>query len=212
MSTSSSSRTPASKKARYDDSVNDIPHDVNNDNTVSTQTHVESSTTQTQAFPGIFHPSLEPSLSALKASYSTSKPFPHGRISKLLHPSSADKVLDELKNNLKATFKESDLFKFYQTKDLSSLRTNLSRDGGGSDDDDGQALPELSNLQRALHSPRWLSFVESCCSLPPGTLTGSVDMAVNVHNRGCHLLCHDDVIGTRKVSYIIYFTSSSDDP
>ena len=44
MSTSSSSRTPASKKARYDDSVNDIPHDINNNNNVNTQTHVESST------------------------------------------------------------------------------------------------------------------------------------------------------------------------
>lgn len=31
-------------------------------------------------------------------------------------------------------------------------------------------------------------------------------MAVNVYTPGCHLLCHDDVIGTRRVSYILYLT------
>ena len=28
---------------------------------------------------------------------------------------------------------------------------------------------------------------------------------------GCHLLCHDDVIGTRRVSYIIYLTDPDDE-
>ena len=36
-----------------------------------------------------------------------------------------------------------------------------------------------------------------------------VDCAANCHAKGCHLLCHDDVIGTRKVSYIIYLTDPS---
>ena len=31
-------------------------------------------------------------------------------------------------------------------------------------------------------------------------------MAVNVYTPGCHLLCHDDVIGSRRVSYILYLT------
>ena len=35
-----------------------------------------------------------------------------------------------------------------------------------------------------------------------------VDCAANCHAKGCHLLCHDDVIGTRKVSYIIYLTDA----
>jgi hypothetical protein len=30
------------------------------------------------------------------------------------------------------------------------------------------------------------------------------DMAVNVYTPGCHLLCHDDVIGSRRVSWILY--------
>ena len=31
-------------------------------------------------------------------------------------------------------------------------------------------------------------------------------MAINIYTPGCHLLCHDDVIGTRRVSYILYLT------
>ncbi|KAL5338885.1 Oxoglutarate and iron-dependent oxygenase degradation C-term-domain-containing protein [Aspergillus crustosus] len=31
-------------------------------------------------------------------------------------------------------------------------------------------------------------------------------MAINIYNEGCHLLCHDDVIGSRRLSYILYLT------
>ena len=31
-------------------------------------------------------------------------------------------------------------------------------------------------------------------------------MAINVYTPRCHLLCHDDVIGSRRVSYILYLT------
>lgn len=38
-----------------------------------------------------------------------------------------------------------------------------------------------------------------------GELSGTkTDMAINVYTPGCHLLCHDDVIGSRRVSYILY--------
>lgn len=33
-----------------------------------------------------------------------------------------------------------------------------------------------------------------------------VDCSCNVYSKGGHLLCHDDVIGTRCVSYILYLT------
>ena len=40
-----------------------------------------------------------------------------------------------------------------------------------------------------------------------GPLSGAkTDMAINVYTPGCHLLCHDDVIGSRRVSYILYLT------
>jgi len=35
-------------------------------------------------------------------------------------------------------------------------------------------------------------------------LSDKTDCAVNIHAQGGHLLCHDDVIGDRAVSYIIY--------
>ena len=61
-------------------------------------------------------------------------------------------------------------------------------------------------LKDAIYSQQYRSFIERITNLPPNTLTNEVDCAANCHSRGCHLLCHDDVIGTRKVSYIIYLT------
>jgi len=38
-----------------------------------------------------------------------------------------------------------------------------------------------------------------------GPISGSKqDMSVNTYTKGCYLLNHDDVIGTRRVSYILY--------
>ena len=49
---------------------------------------------------------------------------------------------------------------------------------------------------------KYISEVTNC-----GPLSGEkTDMAINVYTKGCHLLCHDDVIGSRRVSYILYLT------
>jgi hypothetical protein len=37
-------------------------------------------------------------------------------------------------------------------------------------------------------------------------------MAINVYTSGCHLLTHDDVIGSRRVSYILYLCGSPREP
>jgi Rps23 Pro-64 3,4-dihydroxylase Tpa1-like proline 4-hydroxylase len=68
------------------------------------------------------------------------------------------------------------------------------------------AMPALMTLRDSLYSSNWRRCIEQMSNLPQGTLTDKVDCAVNCHDKGCHLLCHDDVIGTRKVSYIIYLT------
>lgn len=48
----------------------------------------------------------------------------------------------------------------------------------------------------------YVSHITGC-----GPLSGrKTDMAINVYTPGCYLLCHDDVIGSRKVSYILYLT------
>lgn len=51
-----------------------------------------------------------------------------------------------------------------------------------------------------------------CCGLIAtgcGDLSDQTDCACNVHAAGGHLLCHDDVIGNRRVSYIIYLTGGA---
>ena len=38
-----------------------------------------------------------------------------------------------------------------------------------------------------------------------GKLSGvKTDMSINTYRKGCHLLTHDDVIGSRRVSFILY--------
>ena len=68
-------------------------------------------------------------------------------------------------------------------------------------------MPNLLSLKNAIYSKSYLQIIERLTNLPPNTLTNTtIDCAINCHTKGCHLLCHDDVIGTRKISFIIYLT------
>lgn len=125
-------------------------------------------------------------------------PFAHNTISNICRPGFLEHVLGEVKQNTKVQFKESDLFKVYQSIDLANLQ---------SDDSETQTkFPHLLELKASLYSPQFRRFMENICDLKPDTFTDQVDCAANCHTQGCHLLCHDDVIGTRKVSYILYLT------
>mmetsp|Transcript_25042 Transcript_25042/g.54593 ORF Transcript_25042/g.54593 Transcript_25042/m.54593 type:complete len:640 (+) Transcript_25042:321-2240(+) len=146
---------------------------------------------------GAISPSVLSSAETLQKAYRTAMPYRHGLISNLCADGFLEKVLDEVKNNSKVTFKESDLFRFYQSIDLANLDAGTEL---------AKRMPFLIRLRTALYSSEFRSFVEKAADLQPGTLTDQVDCAANCHTRGCHLLCHDDVIGTRKVSYIIYLT------
>jgi 2OG-Fe(II) oxygenase superfamily len=42
--------------------------------------------------------------------------------------------------------------------------------------------------------------------LPAGMLIDKTDCSSNCYAHGGHLLCHDDVISTRRASYIVYLT------
>lgn len=58
-------------------------------------------------------------------------------------------------------------------------------------------------LRNALYSPSFRNFLRAVTGCGP--LSGvKQDMSVNTYRKGCHLLNHDDVIGTRRVSYILY--------
>lgn len=95
------------------------------------------------------------------------------------------------------TPKETDIYKIHQSGDLANL--------DGLDDEALAKLPSLLALRDAIYSEafrKYVSHITDC-----GPLSGrKTDMAINVYTPGCYLLCHDDVIGSRKVSYILYLT------
>lgn len=93
------------------------------------------------------------------------------------------------------TCKETDIYKIHQSGDLANL--------DGLDDDSLKLLPSLLVLRNALYSEDFRNYISSIAMCGP--LSGlKTDMAINVYTPGCHLLCHDDVIGSRRVSYILY--------
>jgi hypothetical protein len=57
----------------------------------------------------------------LISSYMDNLPYPHGIIRKFCRRGFLENVLDELKNHTKVTFKETDLFRVYQSIDLVSF-------------------------------------------------------------------------------------------
>jgi Rps23 Pro-64 3,4-dihydroxylase Tpa1-like proline 4-hydroxylase len=106
-------------------------------------------------------------------------------------------VRDEIQEHLDFTEKETDIYKIFQSGDLVNL--------DGLDDASLSKLPSLLKLRDALYSARFREYLSAVTG--SGKLSGrKTDMAINIYNEGCHLLCHDDVIGSRRLSYILYLT------
>ncbi|EEA23514.1 putative component of NuA3 histone acetyltransferase complex [Talaromyces marneffei ATCC 18224] len=130
-------------------------------------------------------------------SYAASGPYKHGVISPLIAPDLLRSVRNEIEQNLSFTEKETDIYKIFQSGDLANL--------DGLDDESLSLLPSLLQLRDALYSAKFRAYLSSLTG--SGPLSGKkTDMAINVYTEGCHLLCHDDVIGSRRVSYILYLT------
>ncbi|EJD00945.1 uncharacterized protein FOMMEDRAFT_147631 [Fomitiporia mediterranea MF3/22] len=131
----------------------------------------------------------------LKASYRSSEPFLHAVIDKLFQNDLLSKVKDECVGELSFTEKETDIYKVHQTGDLASLSYLAEQEVA--------LLPNLLKLRDALYSQTFRDFLRKVTGCGP--LSGKKqDMSVNSYKKGCHLLNHDDVIGTRSVSYILY--------
>ncbi|KAL0091040.1 Oxoglutarate and iron-dependent oxygenase degradation C-term-domain-containing protein [Phycomyces blakesleeanus] len=144
-----------------------------------------------------FHQGLLETASSLQTAYAASKPYLHCKIDKLVNEDLLRKVRKEILSNLHFTLKETDIYKVYQTGDLANL--------DGLPADELAKLESLFELRNALYSPEFREFISTVtgCGHLSGTKT---DMSINSYNGGCHLLNHDDVIGTRRVSYILYLT------
>ncbi|KAI0702912.1 Oxoglutarate and iron-dependent oxygenase degradation C-term-domain-containing protein [Cytidiella melzeri] len=131
----------------------------------------------------------------LNQEYAASQPFKYCKVEKLFQDDLLKGVKDECLSELRFTQKETDIYKVNQTGDLASLSYLTESQLG--------LLPNLLILRDALYSPKFRSFLQAVTGCGP--LSGSKqDMSVNTYTKGCHLLNHDDVIGTRRVSYILY--------
>jgi prolyl 3-hydroxylase /prolyl 3,4-dihydroxylase len=136
-------------------------------------------------------------LSSFRTSYEDSTPYPHAVVSSLIEDTLLRDVRNEIKEHIHFTLKETDIYRIHQSGDLANL-SNL-------DAESLQHLPNLVRLRDALYSPDFREWVSEVTGA--GKLSGQkTDMAVNVYTPGSYLLCHDDVIGSRRVSYILYLT------
>ena len=126
----------------------------------------------------------------------TAHRYRHGVIANLISPTLLRSVRSEIQN-LSFTPKETDIYKIHQSGDLANL--------DGLDSSSLKLLPSLLTLRDAMYSSDFREYLSTITG--SGPLSGKkTDMAINVYTPGCHLLCHDDVIGSRRVSYILYLT------
>ncbi|KAI1083322.1 Oxoglutarate and iron-dependent oxygenase degradation C-term-domain-containing protein [Whalleya microplaca] len=129
--------------------------------------------------------------------YAKSAPYKHSVIHELIDDKLLRNVREEIKDNVIFTPKETDIYKIHQSGDLANL--------DGLDDEALSKLPSLLALRDAIYSQSFRDYVAHITECGP--LSGrKTDMAINVYTPGCFLLCHDDVIGSRKISYILYLT------
>ena len=154
--------------------------------------HLISEAVSKQFRPDLFNPST---LDSYKTKYKHPEPYQHGVISDLIQPALLRSVRTEIIDNVSFTPKETDIYKIHQSGDLANL--------DGLDDASLARLPSLAKLRDAMYSRDFRKYLSEVTGA--GKLSGKkTDMAVNVYTPGCHLLCHDDVIGSRRVSYILY--------
>ncbi|CAK4031079.1 Prolyl 3,4-dihydroxylase ofd1 [Lecanosticta acicola] len=130
--------------------------------------------------------------------YAASRPYKHAVVSGLIADDLLRSVRSEIVDNIHFTPKETDIYKIHQSGDLANL--------DGLPASALEKFPSLLKLRDSLYSYEFRQWVSSVSG--SGPLSGTkTDMAVNVYVPGCHLLCHDDVIGSRRVSYILYLTN-----
>ncbi|KAJ5900065.1 Prolyl 3-4-dihydroxylase ofd1 [Penicillium taxi] len=129
--------------------------------------------------------------------HKNSGPYKHAVIRPLIEDSLLRSVRQEIQDQVEFTEKETDIYKIFQSGDLANL--------DGLDDSSLSKLPSLLKLRDAIYSARFREYLSQVAG--SGKLSGlKTDMAINVYTEGCHLLCHDDVIGSRRISYILYLT------
>ncbi|CUS07688.1 unnamed protein product [Tuber aestivum] len=136
-----------------------------------------------------------------RSEYASAEPYKHAVIHGLIDDSLLRKVREEVLKNVEFTPKETDIYRIHQSGDLANL--------DGLPKSALKLLPSLRQLRDSLYSKLFRDYIRGITGCGP--LSGrKTDMAINVYTPGSHLLAHDDVIGSRRVSYILYLTSPDD--
>lgn len=131
----------------------------------------------------------------LESEILASEPYRWGTVKELMDDTLLRNVRKEVLSEIAFTKKETDIYKVYQSGDLANL--------SGLDWDDLSRLPSLFKLRAAIYSEEFRDFISRVTGC--GKLSGvKTDMSINTYTKGCHLLTHDDVIGSRRVSFILY--------
>lgn len=131
----------------------------------------------------------------LRKSIANSEPYKWGVFKNLIDDTLLRQVRREVEREIHFTQKETDIYKVFQSGDLANL--------SGLDWDDLSRLPSVFKLREALYSQEFRDLVSEVTQA--GKLSGvKTDMSINTYTKGCHLLTHDDVIGSRRVSFILY--------
>lgn len=131
----------------------------------------------------------------LTSDIANSQPYRWGTVTELMDDTLLRNVRTEVLNEIAFTKKETDIYKVFQSGDLANL--------SGLDWNDLSRLPSLYKLRAAIYSQEFRDFISQVTGC--GELSGvKTDMSVNTYTKGCHLLTHDDVIGSRRVSFILY--------
>ena len=131
----------------------------------------------------------------LRDTIADAQPYQWGSITDLVDDSLLRAVRKEIETEIHFTLKETDIYKVNQSGDLANLSglnwADLSR------------LPNMYKLREILYSEPYRKVIAKVTGSK--YLSGKkMDMSANTYTKGCHLLTHDDVIGSRRVSFILY--------
>ncbi|KAG6140623.1 hypothetical protein E4U22_008258 [Claviceps purpurea] len=182
------------KRKAEDDVVGSLDSSGSPGSHKKSKTSSSTETIQKRFRNGLFDTSVR---DAYTKEYASSAPYKHAVIHELVDDTLLRSVRDEVCNNLQYTLKETDIYKIHQSGDLANI--------DGLDPELVAKVPSLLALRDALYSETFRNYVSDITGCGPLSAK-KTDMAVNVYSPGCFLLCHDDVIGSRRVSYILYLT------
>ena len=127
--------------------------------------------------------------------YEASGPYKHAVIPALINEELLKATRQEIIEELRFAEKETDIYKVNQTGDLANLDGLPTEEAG--------RLQSLLRVRNAIYSHEFRSWLQGVTGCGPLSAKKK-DMSINDYRQGCHLLNHDDVISTRRVSYILY--------